>query len=100
MAVSAITVAELLYGVQVSSRKANQAAVDLLIRHLAVLYWPHEAARHYAEIRADLKRKGELIASNDLLIAGHARSAGATVVTHNVKDFGRVKGLEVEDWMA
>ena len=100
-AVSTITVAELLYGVQVSSRrKANQAAVDLLMRHLAVLDWPREAAEHYADIRADLKKRGQLIGSNDLLIAAHVRCIDATVVTNNVKDFGRVKGLRVENWMA
>jgi tRNA(fMet)-specific endonuclease VapC len=100
-AISTTTVAELLYGVQVSSRKkANQAAVDLLIRHLAVLDWPHEAAAHYADIRADLKKRGQLIGANDLLIAAHARCIDAAVVTNNVKDFGRVKGLRVENWMA
>lgn len=100
-AVSMITVAELLYGVQVSSRKkANLAAVDLLIRHLAVLDWPRAAAEHYAEIRADLHKRGQLIGSNDLFIAAHARSLGATVVTNNVKDFGRVKALKVENWTA
>jgi tRNA(fMet)-specific endonuclease VapC len=100
-AVSMITVAELLYGVQVSSRKkANLAAVELLIRHLAVLDWRREAAEHYAEIRADLHKRGQLIGSNDLFIAAHARSLGATVVTNNVKDFSRVKALAVENWTA
>jgi len=99
-AASVITLAELLYGVQVSSKKkANRAAVDELMRHLTVVEWSRDAAEHYVEIRADLKKKGQLIGSNDLLIAAHARSTGAVVVTNNVKDFGRVKGLEVENWM-
>lgn len=99
--VSVITLAELLYGVQLSSKKkANRAAVDVLMRHLAVMEWSREAAEHYAEIRADLKKKGQLIGSNDLLIAAHARSLGAVVVTNNVKDFDRVKGLKVENWTA
>jgi tRNA(fMet)-specific endonuclease VapC len=98
-AVSTITLAELLYGVQVSSKKkANRTAVDLLVRHLAVMEWSRDAAEHYAEIRADLKRKGQLIGSNDLLIAAQARSIGAVVVTNNVKEFGRVRGLKVENW--
>jgi tRNA(fMet)-specific endonuclease VapC len=97
---SVVTYAELLYGVQLSSKKkANQAAVDALARHLAVLEWPHEAAKHYAEIRSDLKRKGLMIGANDLLIAAHARSVGAIVVTNNTKDFTRVKGLKIENWM-
>jgi tRNA(fMet)-specific endonuclease VapC len=100
-AISVITEAELLFGVRLSSRKkANGAAVALLLRHLAVLEWPREAAEHYADIRADLQRRGQLIGANDLLIAAHARCVGAIVVTNNVKDFGRVKGLAVENWMA
>ncbi len=97
---SVVTYAELLYGVQVSSKKkANQAAVDALAVHLAILDWPANAAQHYAEIRAELKKKGALIGANDLLIAAHARSLGAIVVTNNTKDFARVKGLRVENWM-
>ena len=97
---SMVTLAELLYGVQLSSRKKdNKAAVDALTRHLAVIDWTRDAAEHYAEIRADLKKKGQLIGSNDLMIAAHARSLGAIVVTNNVKDFRRVKGLKHENWM-
>jgi tRNA(fMet)-specific endonuclease VapC len=96
---SVVTYAELLYGVQVSSRKkANQAAVDALARHLAVLDWPQDAAAHYAQIRADLKKRGAMIGANDLLIAAHARSLGAIVVTNNTKDFARVKGLAIDNW--
>ena len=97
---SVVTFAELLYGVQLSSKKeANQAAVDALARHLAVLDWPQDAAGHYAQIRADLKRRGAMIGANDLLIAAHARSLGAIVVTNNTKDFARVKGLAIDNWM-
>ena len=97
---SVIMLAELLYGVQVSSkRKMNREGVDALVRHVNVLDWTNEAAEHYAEIRADLKKKGQLICSNDLLIAAHARSLGATIVTNKVKDFRRVKGLQLENWM-
>ena len=99
-AMSVVTYAELLYGVQVSSRKkANQVAVDALVLHLAVLDWPRDAALHYAQIRADLKKRGSMIGANDLLIASHARCLGAVVVTNNTKDFSRVKGLAVENWM-
>ena len=98
-AISVVTLAELLYGVQESSKKkANQAGVDALVRHVTVMEWPAKAAEHYAEIRADLRRKGQSIGANDLMIAAHARSEGAIVVTNNVKDFGRVKGLKVENW--
>ena len=97
---SVITLAELLYGVQVSSKKKmNREGVDALVRHVNVLDWTNVAAEHYAEIRADLKKKGQIIGSNDLLIAAHARSLGAIIVTNNVKDFRRVKGLQLENWM-
>ena len=98
---SVVTYAELLYGVQVSSKKkANQAAVEALALHLAVLEWTRDAAKYYAEIRADLRRKGAMIGANDLMIAAHARSLGAVVVTNNTRDFARVKGLKVENWMS
>ncbi len=97
--ISVVTYAELLFGVQQSSRKKeSKIAVDALIRHLKVLEWPIEAAEHYAEIRSHLKLKGQLIGANDLLIAAHARSIGTVMVTNNEKDFGRVRGLKVENW--
>ena len=97
---SVVTLAELLFGVQLSAkRKANRLAVDALTRHVEVLDWTRAAAEHYAEIRADLKKRGQLIGANDLLIAAHARSVGAAVVTNNVRDFKRVKALSVENWM-
>ena len=98
---SAVTFAELAYGVQVSAaakRKQNQAVLESLALHLAVLDWPQDAAKHYAEIRADLKKHGAQLGAADLMIAAHARALGAIVVTNNLKDFGRVKGLEVENW--
>ena len=98
---SAVTFAELTYGVQVSTaakRKQNQSVLDSLALHLAVLDWPQDAAKHYAEIRADLKKRGAQIGAADLMIAAHARAMGAIVVTNNVKDFERVKGLVVENW--
>ncbi len=54
-----------------------------------------DAARHYAEIRADLERRGKTIGPMDLLIAAHARSLGATLVTRNAREFRRVKGLHL-----
>ena len=98
---SAVTFAELTYGVQASAtakRKQNQSVLNSLVLHLAVLDWPQDAAKHYAEIRTDLKKRGAQLGAADLMIAAHARAMGAIVVTNNVKDFERVKGLEVENW--
>ncbi|WP_374437761.1 type II toxin-antitoxin system VapC family toxin [Inhella sp.] len=99
---SAVSYAELSYGVLASAsakRKQNQRVLDSLALHLAVLDWPQEAAPHYAEIRLDLKKRGAQLGAADLMIAAHARALGAVVVTNNSKDFGRVKGLQVENWM-
>ena len=99
--ISMVTLAELLYGVLESNKKkANRAGVDAFVRHVTVKDWSRDAAEHYAEIRVGLRKKGQMIGANDLMIAAHARSLDATVVTNNVKDFGRIKGLKVENWMA
>lgn len=98
---SVVTLAELTYGVQASAaakRKQNQAVLDQLALHLAVLDWPREAAQHYAEIRLDLKKRDAQLGAADLMIAAHARAIGAVVVSNNTKDFGRVKSLQVENW--
>lgn len=98
---SVVTLAELSYGVQASAghkRRQNQSVLDSLVLHLSVLDWPQDAARHYAEIRLDLKKRGAQLGAADLMIAAHARALGAVVVTNNTKDFGRVKGLQVENW--
>lgn len=97
---SVVTLAELLYGVRLSSKKKpNRDALDSLVRYLSVIDWTRDAAEHYAVIRADLKMSGQQLGTNDLMIAAHAKSLGAVVVTNNTKDFERVKGLKVENWM-
>jgi tRNA(fMet)-specific endonuclease VapC len=100
-AVSVITAAELLYGVRLSSDPLRvRAAFDAFISHVATLEWTLDAAEAYADIRADLKVRGEMIGANDLLIAAHARSLKATLVTNNTREFRRVKHLKVENWAA
>lgn len=96
---SVVTKAELLYGVQVSPRHAQDAAaLAAFLPYVEVLELDEDAALHYAEIRADLKRRGALIGANDLFIAAHARSLRLTLVTNNTAEFDRVKGLELENW--
>jgi tRNA(fMet)-specific endonuclease VapC len=97
--ISAISRCELMYGVEVSPRREqDQAALDVYLRHVAVLDYPSDAALDYAAIRADLKKRGTMIGANDLLIAAHARCLGLTLVTNNMREFSRVKGLKVENW--
>jgi tRNA(fMet)-specific endonuclease VapC len=97
--VSVVTKAELLYGVELSRRRQNDAAaVDAFLRHVVVLDFPDDAAAYYAVIRAALKKRGTMIGANDLFIAAHARALGLTLVTNNVREFQRVEGLAVENW--
>jgi len=97
--ISAITKAELMYGVEVSPRRQkDQVALDEYLRYVAVLDYPASAAIDYARIRADLKLRGKMIGSNDLLIAAHARCLGLTLVTNNTSEFARVQGLKIENW--
>jgi len=96
---SVITKAELLHGVEVSPRRAHDAAaLAAFLSYVESVDFSEDAALHYAEIRADLKRRGSLIGANDLFIAAHARSLGLALVTHNTTGFRRVADLGVEDW--
>ncbi len=97
--ISAISKSELLYGVEVSPRPAHdRARLDVFLRHMVVLDFPQDAASHYAEIRARLKKDGAMIGANDLFIAAHARSLGLTLVTNNTREFRRVPRLTIENW--
>jgi len=101
VAVSTITVAELQFGVAKSQAPAkNQAALDHFLVPLDILPFDHAACEAYGRVRADLERRGLAIGSLDTLIAAHALSLGAVVVTNNVREFSRVSGLVVEDWTA
>lgn len=96
---SVITKSELLYGVAVSPRREQDAtALQAFLPHVEVLEFPDAAATHYAEIRADLKKRGQMIGATDLFIAAHARTLGLRLVTNNTAEFGRVKGLTLENW--
>ena len=97
--ISVITKSELLYGVEVSPRRAqDHAALKAFLNYVEVLNFPDEAADHYAKIRADLKSRGAMIGANDLFIAAHARSLGLTLITNNIRGFSRVRDLALEDW--
>jgi predicted nucleic acid-binding protein len=92
--VAACTDALVLYGVEVSPRRTQDATgLQAFLPHVAVLEFPDDAATHYAQIRADLKKRGQMIGANDLFIAAHARSLGLRLVTNNIAEFTGVKGL-------
>jgi len=97
--ISVVTKAELLYGVEVSPRRAQDAAaLAAFLPFVDAVTLDEDAALHYAEIRADLKRRGLMIGANDLFIAAHARALGLTLVTNNTAEFERVSKLAIENW--
>ncbi len=100
MAISAITLAELLHGAEKSRQvSANLAVIEDFCSRLEVLPYGARAAQHYGVIRAALETAGQPIGVNDLHIAAHARSEGLAVVTNNMAEFGRVPALQVENWV-
>lgn len=97
--VSAITLAELEYGVSKSSRPAkNREALDQFVSPLEVAPFDRPATTVYGRLRAALEKKGSPIGSLDLLIAAHAVSLDVRLITHNVREFGKVPGLRIDDW--
>ena len=100
MCISSITLAELLHGVQKSQQpERNLEQVEDFVSRLQTLDYGLKAATHYGEIRANLERKGKPIGVNDLHIAAHARSEGLALVTNNQREFARIDGLRVDNWL-
>ena len=100
MAISSITLAELLHGAEKSSRVSeNLAAVEDFSSRLEVLPYGPKAAQHYGAIHAALEKLGQPIGVNDMHIAAQARSEGLVLVTNNMGEFARVPALEVENWV-
>ena len=99
--ISCITLAELAHGVEKSAQmEQNMSALQLFILPLELADFDQQAALAYGKIRAQLEREGQVIGSMDMLIAAHAVSLGATLVTNNVQEFHRVKVLNIEDWIS
>ena len=101
MCVSAVTLMELIFGAEKSSNpERNLADVEGFAARLEVLKYDQEAAAHTGQLRAELARHGRPIGPYDQMIAGHARSRGLIVVTNNRREFDRVPGLRIEDWVS
>jgi tRNA(fMet)-specific endonuclease VapC len=99
-ALSVITYGELFYGAAKNpNRNAAKTRLNDLLTLLPILPVPDGAAMHYGEIRAELESRGETIGGNDLWIAAHAKAAGLILVTNNEKEFTRVPGLKVQNWV-
>ena len=99
--ISWVTLAELEFGVAKSQyQEKNQAALDEFVLPLEIANFNREAARVYGRMRAALENKGTPIGSLDMMIGAHALSLGVTLATNNSKEFSRIKGLTVVDWLA
>jgi tRNA(fMet)-specific endonuclease VapC len=98
LCVSVITAAELRFGVEKTKSARLAELVENFLERLSVLDWTNAVSPHYARVRAALERIGRPIGNMDLMIAAHAVSEGATVVTNNVRHFADVPGLKIQEW--
>jgi tRNA(fMet)-specific endonuclease VapC len=99
VAIPSVVQAELFFGACKSlSREKTTATVEAFLAPLTIIPFGSAEARQYARIRAEAESAGKPIGPNDLLIAATTLAQGATLVTHNVREFSRVAGLQLEDW--
>ena len=100
MCISAVTWGELIYVAEKSSHpERNLADIEQMAARLEIAPFETLAAAHFGQLRAELYRIGKPIGPYDMMIAGHARSMGFILVTNNLKEFERVPGLRVENWV-
>jgi tRNA(fMet)-specific endonuclease VapC len=101
ISISAITLAELMHGVEASAYpEKNALALNQFLSIVEILAFDDEAAAEYGKICATLRRQGTPIGPLDMLIAAHAKAKGLIVVTNNIREFERVPGLEIENWVS
>ena len=97
--ISAVVKAEIEYGIHKSANyEKNRMAFERFLKNISVLPFDESAAKEYGEIRAQLEQLGKPIGGNDLFIAAHCRTLNYVLVSHNLKEFSRVKNLKIEDW--
>jgi tRNA(fMet)-specific endonuclease VapC len=97
---SAVTAMEIEAGLALGGSNRQREAYLALLAFVVILPYDEPAAVRTAQLRVDLRKQGLEIGAYDALIAGHALSRGCTLVTNNVREFDRVPGLVVEDWLA
>ncbi len=101
--ISSVTYGELCFGIENGNNNLKEERwrqLETFTQRLLIVPWDENAGRHYGSIRAQLKKEGTPIGNNDLLIAAHARSINAVLVTNNVHEFNRVPNLTVENWVS
>jgi len=97
--ISSVTAAELAFGVAKSGSARNREALEMFLAPLEVLPFDAGVIWHYADLRADLERRGQPIGALDTMIAAHALVSGAILVTNNTREFARVPALRLENWV-
>lgn len=97
--ICSVVAAELAYGVAKSGSSRNRQALEMFLAPLAVLPFDERAVWTYGDLRAELERRGEPIGSLDTMIAAHALSQQATSVTNNTREFAKVPGLQLDNWV-
>ena len=100
LAISTITVAELAFGVAKSPRADSRVKLENFLSKFPILDWDQSAAWVYGNVRKALEAKGQRIGERDLLLACQALSLDATMVTNNTREFERIEGLKLENWVA
>ncbi|CAM3943634.1 tRNA(fMet)-specific endonuclease VapC [Vreelandella rituensis] len=101
MCISSVTLMELIYGAEKSGfPERNLADIEGFAARLEVMNYDDAAATHTGQLRAEQAKAGKPIGAYDQMIAGHARSQGLILVTNNLREFKRVPGLRVEDWVS
>lgn len=96
---SIIVAAEMQYGIAKRKSSVLSERVNTLFKYLTIVSFDVDADYHYGQIRLSLERQGRVIGANDLLIAAHALSLDAVLVTDNVNEFDRISDLKVENWL-
>ena len=96
---SIIVACELRFSAVKKGSQLLTTRVEQLLERIEVLSLGEKADEYYASLRHDLEKNGALIGPNDLLIAAHALDIGVTLVTDNLREFTRIKGLSVENWL-
>lgn len=99
MNTSIIVASEMRYGIEKKNSPILTERVNIILQTIHVLAFDIDADRFYGKIRVSLEQQGKMIGANDLLIAAHALSINAILVTDNTREFKRINGLKIENWL-
>ena len=96
--ISSVTAAELAFGVAKSGSARNREALEMFLAPLDILPFDDSVIWYYADLRAELERRGQPIGALDTMIAAHALASNTILVTNNTREFARVPELRLQNW--